>query len=441
MGKLNDAKDFFLQVREATNDMPDVWLNLAHVFVAQGLHLNAIKLYQNCLKKFYFNKDTNIMLFLARAFFESQRFEECKSTLQKALHLSPHSKSLWFNLALTQEQYATGILRKDKKQQSLYEIRKAVNELKQAVVTFTRLSTLNTSAGPAVQFIAQRAEKHATYCQTSLELGRKQLQRAEELERIAQIETERKFKETEEHRLQKQKEDEERKKKEEEEEHRLEEEAKKNEEKLLGLTSKWVHEEKPEEEEEGSKKRSRRKKDKYNEDEAIEEPTVEEEDEVPQENEEERKARSLRDIKERRKKDKKKKKEKKRKHKEEGGAQSDEDKVKKKKKKRLQKFVLEPSDNPEEQKSEEKEPEEKDAEDKDAEEKAEDDEVTSPKSEEDNKDAPAEGEPKATEEDDPMKAEIDTEDKMDTDEPHDAFEVDDKDADENELDRELASLQ
>jgi RNA polymerase-associated protein CTR9 len=43
-GKLNEARDFFLQVREATAEMPDVWINLAHVYVSQGLYLNAIKL-------------------------------------------------------------------------------------------------------------------------------------------------------------------------------------------------------------------------------------------------------------------------------------------------------------------------------------------------------------------------------------------------------------
>ena len=46
-GNLNEARDFFIQVREATGDMPDVWINLAHVYVAQGLYLNAIKLVRN----------------------------------------------------------------------------------------------------------------------------------------------------------------------------------------------------------------------------------------------------------------------------------------------------------------------------------------------------------------------------------------------------------
>ena len=32
-GYFHEARDVFAQVREATADMPDVWLNLAHIYV------------------------------------------------------------------------------------------------------------------------------------------------------------------------------------------------------------------------------------------------------------------------------------------------------------------------------------------------------------------------------------------------------------------------
>ncbi len=40
----NEAKDFFAQVRQATSEMPDVWVNLAHIYVLQGNYVNAIKM-------------------------------------------------------------------------------------------------------------------------------------------------------------------------------------------------------------------------------------------------------------------------------------------------------------------------------------------------------------------------------------------------------------
>jgi RNA polymerase-associated protein CTR9 len=76
--ELNEAKDFFIKVREATTTMPDVWLNLGHVYLAQGEFVNAIKMYQNCLRKFFGNKDPEVMLFLAKAYFEYGHMQECK---------------------------------------------------------------------------------------------------------------------------------------------------------------------------------------------------------------------------------------------------------------------------------------------------------------------------------------------------------------------------
>src|SRR5690348_15546852 len=80
--------------------------------------------YQNCLRKFYNNKDLNALQYLARAYFEAGRMDDCKNTLVKAIHIAPNNTALWFNMALAQEQYATTILnRKDKS--VLAEVRKA----------------------------------------------------------------------------------------------------------------------------------------------------------------------------------------------------------------------------------------------------------------------------------------------------------------------------
>jgi hypothetical protein len=42
-----------LQVREATADFCDVWLNIAHIYVEQRQYISAIQMYENCLKKFF----------------------------------------------------------------------------------------------------------------------------------------------------------------------------------------------------------------------------------------------------------------------------------------------------------------------------------------------------------------------------------------------------
>ena len=41
---INEARDVFAQVREATADMCDVWLNIAHIYVEQKQYVSAVQM-------------------------------------------------------------------------------------------------------------------------------------------------------------------------------------------------------------------------------------------------------------------------------------------------------------------------------------------------------------------------------------------------------------
>lgn len=43
-GTVNEARDIFAQVREATADFCDVWLNIAHIYVEQKQFVSAIQM-------------------------------------------------------------------------------------------------------------------------------------------------------------------------------------------------------------------------------------------------------------------------------------------------------------------------------------------------------------------------------------------------------------
>lgn len=43
-GFFREARDVFAQVREATADLPDVWLNLAHIYTEQTQYTSAIQM-------------------------------------------------------------------------------------------------------------------------------------------------------------------------------------------------------------------------------------------------------------------------------------------------------------------------------------------------------------------------------------------------------------
>ena len=59
-----------LQVREATADFCDVWLNIAHIYVEQKQYISAIQMYENCLKKFFKHPNVEVLQYLARAYFK-----------------------------------------------------------------------------------------------------------------------------------------------------------------------------------------------------------------------------------------------------------------------------------------------------------------------------------------------------------------------------------
>ncbi|KAF4047289.1 Tetratricopeptide repeat [Phytophthora infestans] len=105
-GNFELAKQIFSQVREASPDMPDAWINLAHIFVAEERYQEAIQLYTVCLTKCYQGQDLEVLLYLAKAYYESKDFPSCIATLSRALHMYPNDLRLWYNTGLAQEDYA-----------------------------------------------------------------------------------------------------------------------------------------------------------------------------------------------------------------------------------------------------------------------------------------------------------------------------------------------
>lgn len=88
-GCINEARDIFAQVREATAEFSDVWLNIAHIYVEQKQYVSAIQMYENCLKKFYRHNNVEVMQYLARAYFRAGKLKEAKTTLLKARRVAP----------------------------------------------------------------------------------------------------------------------------------------------------------------------------------------------------------------------------------------------------------------------------------------------------------------------------------------------------------------
>ncbi|XP_056121703.1 RNA polymerase-associated protein CTR9 homolog isoform X2 [Rhinichthys klamathensis goyatoka] len=189
-GYFREARDVFAQVREATAEISDVWLNLAHIYVEQKQYISAVQMYENCLKKFYKYQNTEVLLYLARALFKCGKLQECKQTLLRARHVAPNDSVLLFNVALVLQRLATLVLKDEKS--NLKAVLSAVKELELAHRYFSYLS----KAGDKMRFDLALAASEARQCsdllsQAQYHVARARKQDEEEKEHRAKQELER----------------------------------------------------------------------------------------------------------------------------------------------------------------------------------------------------------------------------------------------------------
>ncbi|KAM9764701.1 RNA polymerase-associated protein CTR9 homolog [Menidia menidia] len=189
-GYFREARDVFAQVREATADISDVWLNLAHIYVEQKQYISAVQMYENCLKKFYKYQNTEVLLYLARALFKCGKLQDCKQMLLKARHVAPSDTVLMFNVALVLQRLATLVLKDEKS--NLKAVLSAVKELELAHRYFIYLS----KAGDKMRFDLALAASEARQCsdllsQAQYHVARARKQDEEEKELRAKQEQER----------------------------------------------------------------------------------------------------------------------------------------------------------------------------------------------------------------------------------------------------------
>eukprot|EP00191_Tetraselmis_sp_GSL018_P024283 CAMPEP_0177627260 /NCGR_PEP_ID=MMETSP0419_2-20121207/31106_1 /TAXON_ID=582737 /ORGANISM="Tetraselmis sp., Strain GSL018" /LENGTH=1041 /DNA_ID=CAMNT_0019128397 /DNA_START=74 /DNA_END=3200 /DNA_ORIENTATION=+ len=172
-GDMATARSVFTQVQEAVAAnpqwqivMPDAHLNLANVYLACQDYVSAIKMYQAVLKRHYNNKDAGVLLYLARAHYDSEALEEAKRILLKAIHVAPTDPRLRFNLALAMQQNAAKCLQAFKAERQTPSGRlkcaeTAQEELRQALRLFSHLHSL----GHASTGIEEpKLKAHITYC-------------------------------------------------------------------------------------------------------------------------------------------------------------------------------------------------------------------------------------------------------------------------------------
>ncbi|CAG2169845.1 unnamed protein product, partial [Oppiella nova] len=157
-GYISEARDVFSQVRESTADFADVWINIAHIYVELKQYVNAIQMYENCLRRFYSHTNTDILLYMSRAYFKWGKLRQCKSVLLKARRVNPQDSVLLYNLALVLQKLAASVLEDTKS--SLRTVLSAVHELGLAQKYFAFLK----KNGDKMKFDLQLAEIEERQC-------------------------------------------------------------------------------------------------------------------------------------------------------------------------------------------------------------------------------------------------------------------------------------
>ncbi|KAG0713335.1 RNA polymerase-associated protein CTR9 [Chionoecetes opilio] len=84
----NEARDIFAQVREATAEFSDVWMNIAHIYVEQRQYINAIQMYENCQKKFFKYPNVEFLAILPVHTSKCSKLKEAKYTLLKIIAMN-----------------------------------------------------------------------------------------------------------------------------------------------------------------------------------------------------------------------------------------------------------------------------------------------------------------------------------------------------------------
>ncbi|XP_017063512.1 RNA polymerase-associated protein CTR9 homolog [Drosophila eugracilis] len=175
-GCVIEARDIFAQVREATADFCDVWLNIAHVYVEQKQYISAIQMYENCMKKFYKHNNVEVMQYLARAYLRANKLVEAKAVLLKARRVAPQDTVLLFNIAVVLSRLAMAILKDEKS--TLEIVLQAVHELELAQKYFQYLSV----HGDKNRFNIEVAGIEANTCQDLLSQAQYHVGRARRID-------------------------------------------------------------------------------------------------------------------------------------------------------------------------------------------------------------------------------------------------------------------
>eukprot|EP00102_Acyrthosiphon_pisum_P021387 XP_016658597.1 PREDICTED: RNA polymerase-associated protein CTR9 homolog [Acyrthosiphon pisum] len=166
---INEARDIFAQVREATADFCDVWLNIAHIYIEQKQYISAIQM-------FFKHDSVEVLQYLGRAYFRAGKLKEAKTVFLKARRVAPQDTVIIYNIAFVLQKLAAQILKDEKS--NLKDVLKAVHELGLSHKYFQYLSV----HGDRMRYDVSLADIEAKQCQDLLSQAQYHVARARKMD-------------------------------------------------------------------------------------------------------------------------------------------------------------------------------------------------------------------------------------------------------------------
>ncbi|MBW0467504.1 hypothetical protein O181_007219 [Austropuccinia psidii MF-1] len=143
---LRDAITILTKVREAMND-GSVYVNLGHCHYLRDEFDRAIENYLTASKRYFEGKNVQVLLYLARAWYQKaskdRNFSSIRDALacaQDAMSLNPKDSAIGFNVALIQQKSLELLLDLPPPRRTLAEIKLAISDAQLAQETFGELA-------------------------------------------------------------------------------------------------------------------------------------------------------------------------------------------------------------------------------------------------------------------------------------------------------------
>ncbi|KAK8913860.1 hypothetical protein KSP39_PZI024157 [Platanthera zijinensis] len=181
-GQFDVSKDVFTQVQEAASgsifvQMADVWINLAHVYFAQGHFALAVKMASLGLRLRFHKATPCIKKYISRIIYSAEFLRRCDLTLWISIFRVPSAYTPIFGTPVGLTPFIISAPKKQARSLTAVDVRATVTDLKNAVRVFSQLSA--ASSYQYHGFDEKKIRTHVDYCKHLLDAAKVHCEAAE----------------------------------------------------------------------------------------------------------------------------------------------------------------------------------------------------------------------------------------------------------------------